>query len=146
HARQFYATRVFGPDRARFLRERLPASAAEQAAQREKEAARLRKRIKRIDATEDAHIREVQALAGQDANAPAIKAMRERHLRAFTDLETERDQIKAKLAALTKATTEQGGDPALLDALPLLGDVLPRLPNKIKQQLFDAFDLSMLYH
>ena len=146
HARQFFATRVFGPDRGRFLRERLPASAAEQAAQRDKEATRLRKRIKRIDATEDAHIREVQALATQDPNAPAIKAMRERHLRAFTDLETERDQINAKLAALAKQTTAAGRDPALLDALPLLGDVLPKLPNKIKQQLFDAFDLSMLYH
>ena len=30
--------------------------------------------------------------------------------------------------------------------LPLLGDALPRLPDRIKQQLFEAFDLAMLYH
>ncbi len=28
----------------------------------------------------------------------------------------------------------------------MLGDVLPALPDRIKQQLFDAFDLAMLYH
>jgi hypothetical protein len=54
------------------------------------------------------------------------------------------DQAR-KLTALAKQTGETGGDPALLDALPMLGDVLPKLPNKIKTQLFDAVDLAMLY-
>jgi hypothetical protein len=71
--------------------------------------------------------------------------MRSRHLRAFAELETERDQIKDKLTALAKHTEEHGGDPALLNALPILGDVLPALPDKIKAQLFEAFDLNMLY-
>jgi hypothetical protein len=123
-ARQFFATHIFGPDRA----------------------ARLRKRLKKIDTTEDAHVREVQALAELDPNSPAVKAMRERHLRAFADLEAERDQIGAKLAALARQADDHGGDPALLYALPLLGDALPRLPDRIKQQLFEAFDLAMLYH
>ena len=79
-------------------------------------------------------------------NAPAVKAMRERHLRAFTGLETERDQINGKLTALARQADDHGGDPGLLDALPLLGDALPRLPDRIKQQLFEAFDLAMLYH
>ena len=146
HAWQFFAARVFGPDRAALLREQLPASAAEDAARRDKEAARLRKRLKRIDATEDAHVREVQALAGLDPNSAAVRAMRERHLRAFTGLEAERDQIGAKLAALTGQADDHGGDPALLDDLPMLGYVLPRLPDRIKQQLFESFDLAMLYH
>jgi len=146
HARQGFATRIFGPDRAALLREQLPASAAEQAAQRDKDAARLRTKLKKIDTTEDAHIREVNALASEDPNSPAVKAMRQRHLAAFGELEAERDQINRKLAALAQQTTDAGGDPALLDALPLLGDVLPDLPDRIKQQLFDAFDLAMLYH
>jgi hypothetical protein len=146
HARQFFATRVFGPDRAALLRQQLPASAAEDAARRQKETARLRKRLRKIDTTEDAHVREVQALAELDPNAPAVKAMRERHLRAFTGLETERDDINAKLAALARQADDHGGDPGLLDSLPLLGDALPRLPDRIKQQLFEAFDLAMLYH
>jgi site-specific DNA recombinase len=146
HARQFFASRVFGPDRAALLRQQLPASAAEDATRREKETARLRKRLKKIDTTEDAHVREVQALAEMDPNAPAVKAMRKRHLRAFGDLEAERDQINGKLAALAHQADDHGGDPGLLDDLPLLGDALPRLPDRIKQQLFEAFDLAMLYN
>ncbi len=128
HARQFFASRVFGPDRAALLRDQLPASAAEDATRRQKEAARLRTRLKKIDTTENAHVREVQALAELDPTSPAVKAMRERHLRAFTGLETERDQIHGKLAALARQADDHGGDPGLLDALPLLGDALPRPP------------------
>jgi site-specific DNA recombinase len=146
HARQFFNERIFGPERAALLREQLPASAAEDAARREKETTRLRKRLKKIDATEDAHVREVQALSDLDPNSPAVKAMRERHLRAFTDLEAERDQIGAKLTALARQAGDHGGDPALLDTLPMLGDVLPTLPDRIKARLFEAFDLAMLYH
>ena len=42
HARQFLAARIFGPDRTALLRQQLPASAAEDAARREKESAGLR--------------------------------------------------------------------------------------------------------
>ena len=106
HARQFFALRVFGPDRAALLREQLPASATEDAARREKEAMRLWKRL---------------------------------------DLETERDNIGARLAAMAKQADDHGGDPALLDGLPMLGDVLPRLPDRTKAQLFEALDLTMHY-
>jgi len=86
----------------------LPASAAEDATRRQQEAARLRTRLRKIDAAEDAHVREVQALAKLDPNAPAVKAMRERHLRAFGELETERGQVGDKLAALTAIITATG--------------------------------------
>jgi hypothetical protein len=111
---------------------------------------RLRKRLQRIDTTEDAHVREVQALAELDPGSAAVKAMRTRHLARFTELEAEleaeRDDIGRQLAALAKqATHESGGDPALLDAIPPLGDVLGQVPDKIKQRLFEAFDVQALY-
>lgn len=140
--RQFFLARIFGPDRAALLAEQLPAGAAEDAARREKQAARLRKRLQRIDTTEDAHIREVQALADLDPNSPAVKAMRTRHLKRFTELEAEREDIGRQLAALAKQET--GGDPGLLDRLPMLGDLLAAAPDKIKQKLFDAFDIQAL--
>jgi len=71
--------------------------------------------------------------------------MRTRHLKRFTELEAERDDINTKLTNLAKQASDHGGDPALLNAVPLLGDVLPKLPGRIKQQLFEAFDLTMLY-
>jgi hypothetical protein len=65
-------------------------------------------------------------------------------LARFTELEDERTAINAQLTDL--ATTDPGpGDPALLDALPLLGDLLPNAPARLQQQLYDAFDLQALY-
>ena len=65
-------------------------------------------------------------------------------LARFTELEDERAQINTQLADLAK--TDPGpGDPALLDALPLLGDLLADAPARLQQQLYDAFDLQALY-
>jgi hypothetical protein len=51
--------------------------------------------------------------------APAVTALRSHVLARFTELEDERAAINTQLADLTK--TDPGpGDPALLDALPLL--------------------------
>jgi hypothetical protein len=81
----FFATRVFGPDRAALLAADQPASAADDKARRDRQAAALSK-------------------------------------------------------------TDPGpGDPALLDALPILGNLLPSAPARLQQQLYDAFDLQALY-
>jgi hypothetical protein len=45
--REFFATRVFGPDRAALLAAQLPASVAEETAEREKETAALHKRLRK---------------------------------------------------------------------------------------------------
>jgi hypothetical protein len=37
-------------------------------------------------------------------------------------------------------------DPALLDALPLLGDLLAGAPPRLQQQLYQAFDIQALYN
>jgi hypothetical protein len=72
--------------------------------------------------------------------------LRTRHLKRFTELEAERDDIGGKLAALAKETVQTtGGDPALLDRLPMLGDLVASAPDRIKQKLFDAFDIQALY-
>src|SRR5713226_7774853 len=72
--------------------------------------------------------------------------MRSRHLKRFGELEAEREDIGRTLAALAKqATQETGGDPGLLDRLPLLSDLLASAPDRIKQKLFDAFDIQALY-
>jgi hypothetical protein len=145
--RQFFAARIFGPDRATLLARQLPAGAAQDAARREKQTARLRKRLTQIDATEDAHVREVQALTGMDPHSAAVTAMRTRHLKRFTELEAEREDIGRTLAALARqATQETGGDPGLLDRVPMLGDILERAPDRLKQKLIDAFDIQALYN
>ena len=43
-------------------------------------------------------------------------------------------------------TTPTAAHTALLDQLPLAGDVLPRLTPRLKAKLFAAFDLSILWN
>jgi hypothetical protein len=98
--------------------------------------------LRKIDAAENAHAREIETLSHlDDPHAPAVTALRSRVLARFTELEDERTQINAELAGLTK--TDSGpGDPALLDALPQLGDRLSDAPVRLQQQLYEAFDLQ----
>jgi len=93
-AREF-ATQIFGPDRATLLAAQIPATPAD-TARKDKQAAKLRQRLRQIDTIEDAHIREIQTLAGLDPHAPAVAAMRSRHLARFTELEDERAQINTR--------------------------------------------------
>ena len=66
-----------------------------------------------------------------DPHAPAITALRIRMISRFTELEAERAQITTELDALHKqqATIPE---PGLLDALPILGDILHRAPAASK--------------
>jgi site-specific DNA recombinase len=115
---QLFAERVFGPDRATLLAADLPASAADDQARRDRQTATLHKRLRKIDAAENAHAREIETLAHLDnPHAPAVTALRSRTLARFTELEDERTQINTELADLAK-TGPGPGDPALLDALP----------------------------
>jgi hypothetical protein len=126
--RDFFATRVFGPDRAALLAAELPATAAQDAARRDKQAAALRKRLHRIDTAENAHAREIEALTHTGKpNSADVTALRTRIVARFDELEEERATINTQLAALTKAA-EPAGDPALLDALPPSGHP-PRRPR-----------------
>jgi hypothetical protein len=61
------------------------------------------------------------------AIAPVITALRSRVLPPITELEDERTQINTQPADLAEIDTGPGA-PALLDALPLLGDCLPMYP------------------
>ena len=143
--RQFFAAHIFGADRAAMLAERLPATAAEDTARREQETTRLHKRLRKIDAAENAHAREIETLASLPQDSPAITALRTRIIARFTELETERTQINDRLAALDRATGQED-EPGLLDALPMLGDALPGLPAAIQARLFAAFGLELIYN
>jgi site-specific DNA recombinase len=142
--RQFLAERIFGPDRATLLAADLPASAAADQARRDTQTAALRQRLRQIDTAENAHAREIEALT-HDTDSRAITALRSRILARFTELEDERAQIDAQLAELAR-TQPQAADPALLDRLPILGDLLADAPARLWEQLLAAFDIQALYN
>ena len=89
---------MLGPDRASLLAASYPATRAADTARKNRETARLNKRLKMIDAFEDAHTAELEALITA-ASQPAITALRTRHIQRFTELEAERADISSKLAA-----------------------------------------------
>jgi hypothetical protein len=75
------------------------------------------------------------------ARAPAAEYA---YFARFTELEEERAAITAQLAAAT-APADAPGDPALPDAIPALAGILSDAPARIHQQLYDAFNLQLLY-
>jgi hypothetical protein len=136
----FFAIRIFGPDRAALL----AATDADAAAARDQETAALQARIKRIETAQNSQILELEQLSADPADTAAA-AMCARIRARFADLHHEREQLEAQLAALAK-TTPAAADPALLDELPALGDILPGLPPALKARLFAAFDLEVLWN
>ena len=141
---RFFATRVFGPGRAELLAAQLPATDADAIADRDAQAARLQARIKRIETAQNSQILELEQLPADPADTAAA-AMRARIRARFADLHHEREHLETQLAALAK-TTPQAADPALLDQLPALGDILPGLPPALKARLFAAFGLEILWN
>ena len=141
---QFFDERIFGPERARLLATLLPAGAADDAARKDKQSAKLRRRLGQIDAAEHGHMTEMEALATTSGHPQALAAMRRRHLERFTELETERDTIDAELTTLA-AQPAQTLSPELLDALPQVPGILAELPLKLRCKLYQAFDLQLLY-
>jgi site-specific DNA recombinase len=143
-AGQFFATRIFGPDRAALLAAQLPATDAAAAADRNAQQTALRARIARIETAQDSKILELEDPPA-NPNDPGTQAYRARIRARFAELHEERERLEAQLKALA-TTTPQATDTTLLDRLPLAGDVLPRLSPRLKARLLAAFDVSILWN
>ena len=141
--RLFFKDHVFGARRAELLAVQLPATDAAAVADRDASAAAIKTRLKQIDTAQNSCILELEQLPADPADT-ASAALRGRIRARFADLHAEREQLDAQLAALA-ASTPRAADPALLDELPLAGDILPGLPPDLKARLLDAFDIQVLW-
>jgi hypothetical protein len=79
-----------------------------------------------------------------DPHDPGTQAYRARIRARFAELHEERERLEAQLKALAN-TIPQAADTSLLDRLPLAGDIRPRLTPRLKAQLFQAFEVSVLW-
>jgi hypothetical protein len=104
----------------------------------------LQARLNRIETAQNSCILELEQLPADPADTAAA-AMRGRIRARFAQLHTDREQIEAQLTALAQATPK-AADPTLLDQLPMPGDILPGLPPQLKAELFQAFDLQILWN
>ena len=140
----FFATRIFGPERAALLKEQLPATDADAAERRDREQAALHARLRQIDTAQDSKIVELEQISADPADTAAA-ALRTRLRARFAELHHEREHIETQLKTLA-ATVPAAGDPTLLDDLPEAGDILPRLPGALKGRLFAAFGIEILWN
>ena len=140
----FFNEHVFGPRRAELLAAQLPATNAAARADRDAAAAAISTRLRQIETSQNSCILELEQLPADPAGTAAA-AMRGRIRARFGELHAEREQLDTQLAALN-AATPRAADPALLDELPLAGDILPALPPDLKARLLEAFDLQILWN
>jgi hypothetical protein len=141
---EFFADRIFGPDRAVLLTAQLPATAAAAAADRDAQEKALNARITRIEAAQDSKIIELEDIPATSGD-PAHQTYRARIRARFAELHDERELLKTQLQALV-TTTPDTAHTDLLDQLPVAGDILPRLPPDLKARLFQVFDLAILWN
>ena len=86
-------------------------------------------RLQAADQVRAAQTSQIPALeeTPPDPANPAAPAMRARIRARFAELHLERDQVETQLQG--PAATPAAADPALLDELPVLSDILPGLPR-----------------
>jgi site-specific DNA recombinase len=144
---EFCEDHLFSPTGRQALAKAIPTAATRQAGQRDKQAARLRQRLAKIDAEQTAYAKELTALAtGYSDDNPAVTALRNRNLELFTALETEKTTITQELGTLTSQATPSQ-DPTLLDELPTLtAGTLTTAPTPQLAQLYQALSLQLTYN
>jgi hypothetical protein len=143
--RRFLAKRIFGAGRRDLLATQIPADAAEQAARDQAATEAMHERLRQIEAAENAHAREIEALATETTAAPAaVTALRSRILARFTELEDERASITVHLARLDR-DRQAAPDLDLLDQLPVTGDLMTILPASLHPGVYEVLNLELLY-
>jgi DNA invertase Pin-like site-specific DNA recombinase len=138
----FFAQYVFGPDRGAMLKAQLPADAAQQAARRAVQAKRLDQQLAKVELAQQALITELETPA--DPGDPAATALRERIRARYRELHGEQKALEAQRDHLDTPAT-QASDPALLDALPILGDILTGASAGLAERLFEDFRVQAVY-
>jgi site-specific DNA recombinase len=139
---RFYASRVFGPDRAAALTADLATvddrAAADQQSQRE----RLQRTIADLTRRQTTLLRQAQDIA--DPEDPWVTGLRN----SYNDLEAEKTAALNAVADLDAVTpTSTGpGDVTLLDHLPQLRLDLTDAPAPLLRALFDATRLAINLH
>ena len=132
--------RVFGPDRAAMLTAQLPATAAEKTADRARQAAALRRQLKKIETSQAALMTELEETGADPAAAEYRQRIRDR----YRDRAAERTAAEQQLAGLDTLTAA-ADDPALLAAIPRAAGQFTTAPPEVREALYTALDVQVLY-
>ena len=142
---RFFTERVFGPDRAAMLDATLPATAAAQAARDAARASTLRKKLDRIDVAETALISELEATPKGCPNQPSPPTGSGSAPGSPT-CTPNAPPCRPSSTPSPHPLMNRPSDPALLDKLPTLGDIVTGAPPALIERLLAVFDLSAVYN
>jgi hypothetical protein len=120
----------------------LPASAADQAARRDAQAAELTRRLARNDAAQKGLIAELAQLGGD--TSPATTAYRLRIREHYTELHDAAAALQAQLNAINDQAAADN-DPALIGELPYAPGFLASAPDTVKESLYAALGIQCVY-
>jgi site-specific DNA recombinase len=133
---------VLGHDRAATLTSQLPATAADEADRRDRQAGQLRHKIARLETAEKGLITELAQLG--DDTSPAASAYRARIRDSYRQAYNDRTATQTELDTL-QAAPARDNDPTLLDELPYAPGLLLDAPDHIREALYAAFGIHCLY-
>ena len=122
------------------LTAQLPATAAEKTADRDRQAAALRRQLKKIETSQAALMTELEETGADPAAAEYRQRIRDR----YRDRAAERAAAEQQLAEL-ETQTAAADDPALLAAIPRAAGKFTTAPPEIREALYTALDVQILY-
>jgi hypothetical protein len=134
----FFAERIFGPKRVPCSLSSLMAPTSPAAVAQREQAAELRDRLAETSTRLKRLLRSLEL-----ADDPDGELTRDVHAR-LAELRAEADDVTAQLRELEDSAPPVP-TPELLDALPVVGPDLDRLPDQQARALFDAFRLEIRY-
>jgi site-specific DNA recombinase len=136
---EFFADRVFGPQRLTTLQRDL----GRQAPKHDTDAKRLKKQIRDLERRQDNVLAQIEEHV-PTGDGDIDTEFRERLHRRYADLARLRKSATDDLNALT-ADTAQPVDHSLLEELPQLATSLAAVEEELQRKLFDAFNLELRY-
>ena len=137
------AAYALAPGREQRLAELIPHTATARQAQHDRQAAALAKRLKRLTARQDNLMRELDE--SFDMADEAGEAYRRRIRADYATLHSERKDIETQLTGLAADTTPAPA-PDLVSLLPEVTADLASLPPGLQAELFDVFDIQIIWN
>jgi site-specific DNA recombinase len=134
----FFAERIFGPDRAAVFAEQLDGSDVSAAVTQREHAAGLRDRLAETSTRRKRLLRSLEL--ADDLDGELTRDVQAR----LAELRAEADDVTAPFRELEDSAVPVP-TPELLNALPVAGPDLERLPDEQARALFDAFWLEVRY-
>ena len=140
----FYAQRVFGPDRRDLLAADLATIDDRQARARDTARDRHQRALAELERRQQNLLRQAQDAGPDDPFGAALRAN-------YNQLDTQRHEILTALADLDQRKDDQPrpavtGDTGLLDALPYLAVNLTTAPEPLQRRLFEITRLTIHAH